>query len=177
MTISIRFCVAVFFGMLLSITARGLFAQNHKQEGAIPEHVPYCQIIAHISKYNHRIIQTEAIYRSGGEVMSFYGLSCPSRDLGSWVDYSDDLRSATSAELMETMDMMLDTDGRVQIVALIEFDGPKPVKIPPGTSPRLAALMRGVNSRYGHLNQFRFRVVLQKVISVKPVQPNAPWPK
>jgi hypothetical protein len=78
---------------------------------------------------------------------------------------------------MERMEKILDASGRARIVAVVEFDGPKPVEIPAGTPPELSEVMRGTNSRYGHQNQFGSRVVLLKIISVEPVPSDAPWPK
>jgi len=108
--------------------------------------------------------------------MSFYNPSCARSHETSWVAYSGDLRRTTSPELMQKMDKLLDENGRVRIVAVAEFSGPKAVDIPPGTPPDVADIMRGTNARYGHRNQFEYRVRLLKVMVVEPVPGNAPWP-
>jgi hypothetical protein len=75
------------------------------------------------------------------------------------------------------MEKLLKADGRAETDVLVEFDGPKPVTVPYGTSPDLAAVMRETNSRYGHANQFRFRVLFLQVLKVNPVEHSAPWPQ
>lgn len=147
-------------------------APNH----ANPERVAYCELAKGPHTYDHQLVVTDGIYRRGGEIMSFYSPSCAKREMSSWVDYSEDLRKTSSAELMQRMDAILNTDGRAHIIAVLEFDGPKPVSIHAGTSDGLANVIRGTNSRYGHMNQFRTRVLLTKIISAEPVPASTPWP-
>jgi hypothetical protein len=109
--------------------------------------------------------------------MSFYDPSCPKANHTAWVDYSSDFRQKSSPELVAAMEKLLQADGRAEIDVLVEFDGPKPVTVPYGTSPGLAAVMRGTNSRYGHANQFRFRVLFLQVLKVSPVEHSTPWPQ
>jgi hypothetical protein len=159
-----------FFGALM--------AQNiSEMEYSELSYVPYCRMVKQYKKYDKRIVKTEAIYRSGGEISSFYHPSCPDRDKAAWVDYSGDLKKTTPSNLMKEMKAALDPDGRIWVTAIIRFDGPKPVEISPNAPKELAEIMNGINSRYGHMNQFDTRVVLIKVLSIKPVTPNTPWPK
>lgn len=151
-------------------------AQNREQQVSISKRVPYCSIVEQSAKYDHHVLETEGIYGTGMEFSGFYSSSCPEWRKVSWVDYSDDLRKHTSPALFKRMEKLLDADGRARVVAIFRFDGPKPVKIPPGTPPGIAAAMRDTDSRYGHMNQFNYRVVLLKVIRVSPVSPDAPWP-
>lgn len=139
--------------------------------------VPYCEIVKQVAKFDHHVVETEVVYRRGAEISSVYSLSCPEASKEAWVDESEDLRKATPTAVMEAVEGSLRRDGRVRIRAVLEFDGPKPVVIPPGTPPWIEALMLGVNSRYGHANQFTYRVLLIKVIAAGPVPPDAPWPR
>jgi hypothetical protein len=138
---------------------------------------PYCKVAEHFARYNHKIVRVRGVYRRGGEIMSFYDPSCPKADHTAWVDYSPDFRQKSSPELVASMEKLLQVDGRAEVDLLVEFDGPKPVTVPYGTSPNLAAVMRGTNSRYGHANQFRFRVLFLRVLKVSPVEHSAPWPQ
>lgn len=152
--------------------------RTHEREQQIPatKRTDYCSLVAQSAKYDHHVFETEGIYRRGGEIRGFYSLSCAERKDSAWVDYSEDLREHTPPPLYKRMEKLLDADGRAGIVAVLRFDGPKKVKIAPGTPPALAAAMRDFDSRYGHMNQFKYRVVLLKIIRVDSVPPDAPWP-
>lgn len=167
--------VTLSIGLLLGTSKCGS-AQTKGGDHIVPE-ASYCRMVAQVPKFDHQVLKTEAVYRRGGEIMSLYSPSCPSHANSSWVDYSAALRDNTPPGLMDKMDTLLDADGRARIVAVVEFDGPKPVAIPPVTPSRLADVMRGTNSKWGHQNQFNSRVVLLRIISVKPVPPDTPWPK
>lgn len=174
MILHLKRYIARFFCLLLLAPIIG-HTQQSKPTHA-PLHVSYCQASINPGAYDHHVLETEGIYRRGGEIMSFYSLSCAKNELSSWVDYSDDFRKSTSLDLMRKMDSILDKDGRAHVIAVLEFDGPKPVSIPPGTSDGLASTMRQTNSRYGHGNQFRSRVLLLRLVSVEAVPASAPWP-
>ena len=167
--------VTFSMGLLLGASKRG-YAQTNGGDHTVPE-VSYCRMVTQAAKFDHQVFKTEAVYRRGGEIMSLYSPSCPVHANSSWVDYSVALRDNTPPGLMKKMDTMLGANGRARIIAVLEFDGPKPVAIPPGTSPRLADAMRGTNSKWGHQNQFNSRVVLLRIISVHPVPSDTPWPK
>jgi hypothetical protein len=128
-------------------------------------------------KYDHRIVRVEAVFKSGGEITSLYSPGCPSRDLISWVDFSRSLRGITAHDLLGKMDRILATDGRVRLLVSIEFFGPKPVKIPPGTSPEAADIMLGTDARWGHMNQFVSRVRFLRIFRVDPVPSDVSWPQ
>ena len=171
-----RHTVYLLSGLMVSLTLLGLAQQNAQTE-TIPTLVPYCEVVSQSVKYDHRVLQTDAIYRRGGENMSFYSPFCPSKSNSSWVDYSADMRRRSAPELIEKMDKILDSDGRARLVALVEFDGPRPVEIPSGTAPALADIIRQTNSRYGHDNLFAYRVKILKIIKVEVVSRTAPWPQ
>jgi len=147
-------------------------APNH----ANPLRVAYCELAKNPNSYDHQLVETDGIYTEGAEIMSFYNLSCAKSEMSSWVDHSEDIRKSSSPESLQKMDDFLNTDGRAHIIAVLKFDGPKPVSIHAGTSDGLANVMRGTNSRYGHMNQFRTRVLLTKIISAEPVPASTPWP-
>jgi len=161
---------AVALGTLL-YALRPSAAQRAK-----PHHTEYCTIANHPMRYDHQVLTTEGIYRRGGEISSFYNAACSREEDASWVEYSSDLQKVTSPQLMAEMDRILRAGGRVGLVAVVRFDGPKAVDVPPGTSPGLAALMRGTNARYGHSNEYRYQITLLRIIAVRPIAAGTPWP-
>ncbi len=144
---------------------------------SVPSPKDYCEVVQHSLANDHRILLVEGIYRRGGEIESFYGGSCPDGSLASWADSSKTLRDKTAPAVLNQLDTLLSKDGRARIVALLEFDGPKKVTIPAGTPPGIADLMRGTNSRYGHMNAFTYRVVLLRIHHVESVGSSIPWPR
>lgn len=167
------FCSFVIAYCLLPVCAKG---QEGSSDASVERRIRYCKLVEQPEKYNHHFFQINAIYRSGGEIMSLYDADCPSRALASWVDYSQDLNLVTSPEVFTEMNRLLKENGRAKITVQLEFYGPKPVTIPRGTSPGLADLMRGTNSRWGHQNQFATRVRFLKILTVEPVPSNVAWP-
>ena len=167
--------VLALFTMLFSM-AKIILPQDGQHRQPIQGRVPYCQIVSHSRKYDHRILETQGIYTRGGENTSFYSLACPDDERSSWVDKSDELKRATPPELISKLANLLGASGRVQVVAVVKFDGPKKVDIPAGTPSAVAGLMRGTNSRYGHMNRFASRITLLRLLKVDAVPPGAPWP-
>ena len=157
---------------ILLFIVDGIAAQQAPKVQPAPKIVAYCEVASHQKDYDHGIVQTEGIFNRGQENRRFYSPLCPLAEQTSWVDYSDDLRHSTSPELMDKMEKLLDSAGRVKLTVVLEFDGPKKVDVPPDTPPKVADLMRGVNSRYGHLNQFNSRVLFLKILAVDPVPAN-----
>jgi hypothetical protein len=139
--------------------------------------VPYCMMVENPHRYDHSILLVHAIYTRGGEVTSLYDPSCNKAGGASWLEYSKNLPHTTSSSTLAALDRQLDTKGRAEIDALVEFYGPKTIKVPKGTSDGLAALMRGTDSKYGHANQFATKVILLKVVSSAPVSTDVPWPR
>lgn len=169
----LRLRSAVYVALLCSSPA-GL---GQEKRDSKPPQAAYCKVAVHPSKYDHRVLRVKGIYRSGGEIMAFYDPTCPQKSSTAWVDYAEGLRQKSSPELIAAMEKLLSADGRAQVEVLAEFDGPKPVSIPSGTSPGLAAVMRGTNSRYGHANQFRYRLLFLQLLGVSPVVKTVPWPQ
>jgi hypothetical protein len=166
------------FQFLLLVCLMSIFAVGQKSRpgGRVGGDTPYCKLAQQPERYDHRVLLVQAIYRSGGEIMSLYDPDCPSRESTSWVDYADDLRQTTSPELLTKMNQLLKQNGRARITVRLEFYVPKPVAIPPGTPPALADVMRGKNSRWGHQNQFATRVRFLKILTVEPVPTDVAWP-
>jgi len=157
---------------IMLFSAGGIVAQQAPKALPAPKVVAYCELASHQKVYDHGIVQTEGIFKRGQESWKFYSPLCLLAEQTSWVDYSDDLRHSTSPELIDKMEKLLDSAGRVKLTVVLEFDGPKKVGVPADTPPKVADLMRSVNSRYGHLNQFSSRVLFLKILAVDPVPEN-----
>ena len=165
------------FVLVLVIGDAACLAEGAARDRPPDRLVPYCELIKHVSKFDHQVVETEVIYTRGIEISSAYDVSCRKSDQLAWVDEFTELRKATPAALMERVETWLRKDRRVRVKAVVEFDGPKGVDIPPGTPPETEALMRGMNSRYGHMNRFGFRIMLIKLIAAEPVPASVPWPR
>jgi hypothetical protein len=163
------------FVAILCLSRLPCVGQTIKQSKSQP--VPYCILKENPHHYDHSILRVHAIYTRGGEVTSLYDPSCKDAGGASWLEYSKNLPHTTSPSILAALDNLLDANGRARIDALVEFYGPKTVKVPKGTSAGLAALMRETDSKYGHANQFATKVLLLKVISSTPVSADVPWPR
>jgi hypothetical protein len=139
-----------------------------------PETVALCELTTNWRKYDHRTVRIEAIYSTGPESSEVYDPGCSVRDHVAWVP--PDLSKVAPADMVDKMNQLLRSSGRAQIVAIGEFDGPKKVEIPPGTSPGLAAFLQAANSHYGHQNGWDFQFVISRIEKVEPTPTDAPWP-
>jgi hypothetical protein len=141
------------------------------------ETVSLCQLTKDWKKYDHRTVRIEAIYATGAESYEVYDTGCLIRsDNTAWVEFPAEVQKATPPEIMERMNGLLRLNGRARVVAVGEFDGPKKVNIPPNTPPGVAKLMRATNSRYGHMNHWRFQFVFEEIEKVEAVPLTDPWP-
>jgi hypothetical protein len=165
----------VTFCAILLCAARGAGQQKMLAHEKAP--TEYCKVVGDFAKYDHKVLRIRGVFRSGGEIMSFYDPACPTADLTSWVDYGSEFKRRSSPATILTMEKLISEDGRAQIDVLAEFDGPKPVSIPAGTPAEVADAMRGTNSRWGHANQFRFRIRFVKALAVSPVPKTVAWPQ
>ena len=133
-----------------------------------------CELAANWQKYDHTIVRIRAIYRAGNETSEIYDENCPDSGNSAWVP--PNLDGALPVNIKSRFDDILHTSGRARVVVTGEFDGPKKVDIPSGTSPGLAKIMSTVDSRYGHMNHWKFQFVFSEVESVEPVAAGDPWP-
>ena len=162
--------------LLVCLMSAFSVGQQSRPSAHVGGDTPYCKLAQQPERYNRRVLRVQAIYRSGGEIMSLYDAHCASRESASWVDYADELRQTTSPELLTKMNQLLKQNGRAKITVRLEFYGPKPVAIPAGTPPALADVMRGTDSRWGHQNQFATRARFLKILAVEPVPTEVAWP-
>ncbi len=141
----------------------------------LSEPVSLCELTKNWKKYDHSVVHVEAIYRAAAETSEVYDLGCPDTAHVAWVP--PDLDKMVPDDKVKEMSRLLKADGRAQIVAVGEFDGPKHVSIPPETSPGLAKTLQAADSRYGHQNGWDFQFVISRIEKVGPVPSNAPWPR
>jgi len=140
--------------------------------------VSLCRLTKNWREFDHHVVRIEAIYSVGNETSEVYDSDCPAHDNAAWVKllpYGSP--SPIPPELKEKLNELLRRNGRARITAIGEFDGPKKVNVPSGLSPEAADAMRETNSRYGHMNGWKFQFVFSKVEKVEPVPADAPWPR
>jgi hypothetical protein len=166
---------AGFFLFMATFVARTII--DVRQTPTPPEQkietISLCELTKNWKKYDHRIVRVEAIYTTGPESSQVYDTGCLTSDTA-WVP--PEVRNATPADMFGKLNQLLGSTGRVRIVAVGEFDGPKKVDIPPGTSPGLAVTLQAANSHYGHQNGWDFQFVISKIEKVDPVPASEPWP-
>jgi hypothetical protein len=159
--------------LITELTPIGVWrVQTSAQENG--EVVSLCELTKDWKKYDHKVVRIRAIYRTGPETSEVYDLDCPDSDHVAWVP--PDLAKMAPADMVDKMSRLLRPSGRAQIVARGEFDGPKKVDIPPGTSPGLAATLQAADSHYGHQNGWDFQFVIARIEKVEPAPADAPWP-
>ncbi len=139
------------------------------------ETVSLCELTKSWNRYDHKVVRIEAIYRAGAETSEVYDTGCPNSDHTAWVP--PDIEGATPTDLIDKLNRLLKSNGRARILVVGEFDGPKKVEIPPGTSPGLADTLRAANSHYGHQNGWDFQFVFSKIGKVDAVPASDPWPR
>jgi hypothetical protein len=139
--------------------------------------ISLCELTRDWKKYDHTTVRIEAIYRVGLEVSDVYDTGCPNSDSAAWAEFPSEIRKTTPRDTVDHLNQLIRSDGRARVFVLGEFDGPKKVDIPPNTPEGVAALMRDVNSRYGHQNRWRFQFVISKIEKVQPVGAAEPWPR
>jgi len=139
------------------------------------EVVSLCELTSDWKKYDDKVVRIKAIYRAGAETSEVYDIDCPDSDHVAWVP--PNLAKMAPSDMVGKMSQLLQSSGRAQIVAVGEFNGPKKVAIPAGTSPGLAATLQAADSRYGHQNGWDFQFVISKIEKVEPVPSSDPWPR
>jgi hypothetical protein len=140
------------------------------------ETISLCQLTRNWKKYDHRTVRIEAVYATGNETSEVYDTGCASEEYSAWAEFPTTAQRATSGEIMGKLHTLLGLNSRARIIVMGEFDGPKKVDIPPNTPPKIADVIRSVNSRYGHQDHWNFQFVFSKVEMVEPVPKDAPWP-
>jgi hypothetical protein len=140
------------------------------------ETLSLCELTQHWQQHDHQVVRVVAIYREGAETAELYDPECPSRgDRTAWVNQGPPYPLAP--ELQKRLTVLLKKDGRVRITAVGKFDGPKPVDVPPDTPPGIADVMRGLNSRYGHMNHWDFQFTFSNIETIDAVPSGEVWPQ
>jgi len=158
--------------LLTGLTYTGARQVSAQEKSGV---VSLCELTRDWKKYDDKVIRIKAIYRAGAETSEVYDIACPDSDHVAWVP--PNLAKMAPSNMVDKMSQLLKFSGRAQIVAVGEFDGPKKVEIPAGTSPGLAATLRAADSRYGHQNGWDFQFVISTIEKVEPVPSSDPWPR
>lgn len=139
-----------------------------------PEDVPFCTLVHNAERYNGHTIRVKAILAVGPEQAVLYDTDCCCEDVSTWVDFNDAFEKS-SPGMWQQLNKVLAANHRAYVVYVGRFDGPKKFNPPQGMNPNLAALLRKANSRYGHLNGYRFQFVPIRLERVQPVPSEVPW--
>jgi hypothetical protein len=137
------------------------------------ERVSLCELVKNWKKYDHKTVQVDAVYAVGAESSEIYDVACTTNE-PAWVP--PDFGKVASPIILDQLRHLLESDHRVRIVVVGEFDGPKKVDVPPNTSPGVADTLRRANSQYGHQNGWDFQFIFSRIEEIDRVEPNEPWP-
>jgi len=166
------------FFTLAALILGGAYALRGGLQSSRPEEksplYSLCELTANWQKYDHMMVRIQAIYRGGNETSEVYDSNCANGGNSAWVP--PDFEGALPPNIKNRLDEILRVHGRARIVVTGEFDGPKKVDIPSGTSPGLAKIMSTVDSRYGHMNHWKFQFVFSEIESTEAVPASDPWP-
>ena len=145
------------------------------QKAKVPAKIfSLCELTSNWKIYDHAVVRIKAIYQNVGETSEVYDSDCPNSDKTAWVPR--DVENAANKSVKEQLRELIRSDGRAQIIAVGEFDGPKKVDIPSNTPTGVADLMRSVNSRYGHDNKWNFQFIFSKIERVDSTPASTPFP-
>lgn len=158
-----------------------VFAAGTSQKSATGnqplEIVSLCQLTERWEPYDHKTVRIEAIYHTGPEISELYDPGCAKSDRTAWVKLlPSGSPSPVPGELKAKLGELLKQNGRARITVVGEFDGPQEVNVPSGASPQAAAAMRDTDSRYGHMNGWKFQFVFSKIEKVEAVRASERWP-
>jgi hypothetical protein len=95
---------------------------------------------------------------------------CGGINLAVWIDLEGPIDAGLSRREKRQLHKLLRKDSRVVATVIGVFRGPRAVAENPALSPGGNELVRRVNSRYGHMNSFRFQLELQRIESFSAVR-------
>jgi len=138
-----------------------------------PEDVSFCTLVANAERYDQQIVRVKAILSVGPEQAILYDPRCCCKETSTWVDF-DDAFEKSSPKMWNILNNILAKGHRAYVVYVGRFDGPRRFNPPQGLNPNLAEILRKANSRYGHLNGYRFQFVPMRLEEAKPVSSEVP---
>ena len=151
---------------LIGIWLIGFLPQSSGQSG----YVPFCEIVRNPERYDQRLVTTAGVFRAGPEFSDFVDMSCepsPEQDVGTLPVPIRDAVSRTNG--WNRLGQILDKDKRAFVVIRGVFDAYKRYEGPLPADPALQEVLKKGNSRFGHLNFARFRMRIESVEFVAPV--------
>jgi hypothetical protein len=111
----------------------------------------------------------------GPETSGVYSPDCLDSDTSTWATFSSQYKNPRG-KTGKRLRKLLDRDGRARVELVGRFHGPRKVEVPDYVPPEFAKAMMYTNSRYGHLNLYRFLFEIESIERVERVKKNTPWP-
>ena len=134
------------------------------------EYVSMCELIQRPERYDQKSVLTSGIYHAGPEFADFVDPACPTtpeRDAGT---LPVPIRAGVQdSALWNRMRQILEKDKRAYVVVRGVFDAYNRYEGPLPADPRLQDILKKGNSRFGHLGFARFRLRIESVEFVAPV--------
>lgn len=134
-------------------------------------HVSLCAILAHPELYDQKSVLTSGVMRSGQEISDFVDPGCPpsspENDVGT-LPVPSTGRVQTSAA-WKRLGKILERDRQAFVVVRATFDAFNRYEGPLPDDPRMQEILHLGNRRFGHLLFARFRLRIESVEYVVPV--------
>lgn len=166
--------IVIFLLPILLFSAYAVHCGQHDSLEENVDTIAFCEVVQNPDSYDGRKIRVRAILDVGPEQQRLYDPECMGDKTSTWVEF-DGAHKQSSAEVRQQLEKILDADGRAFVVVVGRFDGPRKFEVPEGIDPKLAEFLKQANSRYGHLNGYRFQFVIVSVEQVEPVPADVPW--
>jgi hypothetical protein len=144
-------------GLLLvlgSLSCKSELSAQKKKESPLPEHVEFCELTRKPDQYRNKMIQTEAIFSANSENTALYSPECRSAGEYMWAVF-DPSYTNTDDSVKKKFDKLgcprpPCASVTIKMSVVGRFEGPS-------------------QEGYGHLNRYRFRFVITRIISVDQV--------
>jgi Gram-negative bacterial TonB protein C-terminal len=162
-SVALIFTVGIFAGLACSSAC-----------GSVQSLASFCGALQTVEPGDRIPVCLTGIYLVGPEHQLFYDPKQPSCEANiqpsTWVEFGP------GEPHNEVLERLLKQSGRAFVTLLGELYGPGPAG-PDDSSlaPNVALANRVEGRRYGHLNAFRTKLVVDKILSVAPVPTSQPW--
>ena len=132
-----------------------------------------CDVVRNWEAYDGKDIQIKGIFAVGPEVARLYDPGCCNQDAQLWVEFIESRNGRPTKERAQ-LKRYINADSRAKVVFKGRFEGPKAVAVPDTVHPDLRERIRDLNSRHGHMNAYRFKIVVREIQKVERVDRTTP---
>jgi len=132
-----------------------------------------CDLAREPDRYDNQIVRLRAIYETGPETARLYDPACCCEQAAAWVEF-EDKPLVGSQNILRKLQKSAKSNERVYVVFVGRFQGPYKYDTRDVKNPKLAEFLQKANTRYGHMNAYRFQFIPQILEAVEPVARGTP---